>query len=87
MIDAQSNDLRDLVLQQALALEADDRAYIAEALEHSLTPADFATPEIAAAWAAEIERRATAFEQKEMPVENWRTVMARLRQSAQRADE
>lgn len=84
MIDTESDNYRDVVLQQALALDADDRAYIAEALEQSLSPSDFATPEIAEAWAAEIERRAAAYEQGEMPAEDWRTVIARLRQSAQR---
>lgn len=83
MIEAKSNNSRDVVLQQALELEAEDRAYIAEALEQSLKPTDFATPEIADAWAAEIERRAAAYERGEMPAEDWRTVVARLRQSVQ----
>ncbi len=85
MIETQSHTVRDLLLQQALALGLDDRAYIAEALEQSLSPSDFATPEIAQAWAAEIERRAAAYEQGEMPAEDWRTVIARLRKSVQRA--
>ncbi len=74
---------RDEILQKALSLDVEDRAFVAEALEDSLTPADFATPEIAAEWAAEIERRAEACECGEMPAEDWRAVMARLRANAQ----
>lgn len=73
---------RDHVLEQALALAPEDRAYLAEALEGSLSPADFATPEISAAWFAEIERRAVACERGEMPADDWRTVMKRLREQA-----
>ncbi len=72
---------RDEILQKALSLDVEDRAFVAEALENSLTPADFATPEIAAAWASEIERRAEARERGEMPAEDWRIVMVRLRES------
>lgn len=80
MIKNISPSPRDQVLQQALSLAAEDRAYVAEALEDSLTPNDFATPEIAAAWFAEIERRALACEQGEMPADDWRAVMVRLRE-------
>jgi len=74
-----TNLSRDRVLQDALTLAAEDRAFVAEALEASLQPGDFATPEIAVAWAEEIERRAVASERGEMPADDWRTVMARLR--------
>jgi hypothetical protein len=81
MLNAQHQS-RDEVLQQALALAAEDRAFVAEALEESLTPGDFATPEIAAAWADEIERRAEACERGEMPAADWRAAMVRLREQA-----
>jgi putative addiction module component (TIGR02574 family) len=70
---------RDQVLEQALALGPDDRAVVVEALEQSLPDQGFANHEIAAAWAAEIERRAAAVERGEMPTEDWRAVIARLR--------
>jgi putative addiction module component (TIGR02574 family) len=73
---------RDQVLEQALALAPEDRAYVVEALESSLSLADFASPEIGEAWFAEIERRAVACERGEMPSADWRTVMARLRDEA-----
>jgi hypothetical protein len=73
---------RDQVLEQALALAPDDRAYVAEALESSLTPDDFYSPEIASAWFDEIERRALACERGEMATEDWRAVMSRLREQA-----
>lgn len=70
---------RDEIVQQALALPPDDRAYVVDVLEQSLIEGDFASPEIAAAWMEEIERRASAYERGEMPAEDWRTVMGRLR--------
>ena len=76
---------RNEVLQQAMSLDVEDRAFVAEALEGSLQPTDFATPEIAAAWAKEIERRAEAFERGEMPADDWRIAIERLRQNAHRS--
>lgn len=81
MLETGNSSPRDEVLQKALSLDVEDRAFVAEALEESLTAADFATPEIAAAWASEIERRAQACERGEMPAEDWRIVIARLRGS------
>jgi hypothetical protein len=70
---------RDEIAQQALALPPGDRAYVAELLDRSLTTGEFASPEIAAAWMAETERRAQAYERGEITAEDWRTVMSRLR--------
>jgi putative addiction module component (TIGR02574 family) len=84
MLDEDHSSTLDEVLEKALSLGVEDRAFLAEALQDSLKPADFATPEIAAAWAAEIERRARACERGEMPAEDWRIVMARLRENASR---
>ncbi len=57
---------RDDILEQALALPPVDRAIVADALEQSLCSDTFASPEIAAAWAAEVERRLAAYERGEM---------------------
>lgn len=51
--------------QQALALGPEDRVYLANVLEESLSTGGFATPEIAAAWSAEIDRRLAAYRRGE----------------------
>lgn len=51
--------------QQALALGPEDRVYLANVLEESLSTGDFATPELAAAWSAEIDRRMAAYRRGE----------------------
>ena len=56
---------RDHVLEQALALPPEDRIMIADALDESLKAGIFATPEIAAAWTAEVERRVEAYDRGE----------------------
>ncbi len=65
---------REQVLEKALSLSAADRAFVADALEQCLPHAGFAIPEVAAAWAAEVERRIEAFERgstKERPRNNF----------------
>lgn len=79
MLESEKLSQRDFVLQQAMSLNVEDRAYVIGALEESLKTIEFETPEIAAAWAKEIERRAEARERGAMPAEDWREVTARLR--------
>ena len=57
---------REQIVEQALSLTPEDRVDVADALEHSLTPTGFATPEIAAEWATEIERRIAAYDRGEV---------------------
>jgi putative addiction module component (TIGR02574 family) len=57
--------LREQVLQDALALPAEDRAFVAAQLDQSLPHGEFASPEVAAAWTAEIDRRIAAYDQGE----------------------
>ena len=76
MLGTEKKTSHEEVLQKARSWDVEDRPFVAEAIEVSLTPADFATPEIAAAWVSEIERRAEACERGEMPAEGRRTVMA-----------
>jgi hypothetical protein len=52
--------LRDQIVEQAMPLSPEDRIFVADALEQSLAGEGFATPEIASAWAAEVERRIAA---------------------------
>lgn len=70
---------REEIVQQALALSLEDRAYVADVVEQSLGGGEFATPEIAAAWMTEIERCAQAYERGETTAEDWRSVISRLR--------
>lgn len=53
---------REQVLEKALSLSAADRAVVADALEQSLPHEGFATPEVATARAAAVQRRIEAFE-------------------------
>ena len=43
------------VVRQALTLSVEDRAYVADLIGQSLGIGEYATPEIAAAWMAELE--------------------------------
>ena len=54
---------REQIVQEALALPLEDRTYVADRLEQSLAHGDFGSPEIAAAWSAEIDRRIAAYDQ------------------------
>ena len=71
--------LRDQLVEQALALPAEDRMFVADALEQSLASSGFATPEIAAAWVAEIEQRIGAYERGEAPGLPLDTSLQRIR--------
>lgn len=72
--------IREHVFQEALALPPEDRAFLAERLDESLSQGDFASPEIAAAWTAEIDRRIAAYERGELQVWNADESVARMRQ-------
>lgn len=69
------------VLQQAMQLPPQDRAYIADALEQSLSGDGFATPELAAAWAVEIERRVEAYDRGEFSAADRDSALSRIRQA------
>ncbi|HEY2837706.1 MAG TPA: addiction module protein [Pirellulales bacterium] len=53
---------RDQIVEQALSLAPEDRAYVADALEQSLASSGFASPEVTEAWAEEVERRLAAYD-------------------------
>jgi putative addiction module component (TIGR02574 family) len=63
------------VLEEALALAADERARIAHELIHSLEPED---ADAAAAWSDEIRKRVDEIEAGTAELEDWETVRARL---------
>jgi len=70
---------REQVLQKALALPPEDRAFVADHLEQSLHHGQFASPEIAAAWTAEIDRRIAAYERGEVQASDADASIARMR--------
>lgn len=72
---------RNEVARQALTLPPEDRAYVAELLDRSLSQDAFATPEIAEAWSQEIDRRIEAFDRGETQAVDAETVLGRLRQA------
>ena len=59
--------LREKIVQQAMTLPPADRAYVADVLEQSLEVGGFAMPEIAPAWAAEVDRRIGAYDRGDSP--------------------
>jgi putative addiction module component (TIGR02574 family) len=72
---------REELLEQALALEADDRAFVADVLEQSLMAGPGVTPEIAAAWSQEIDRRIAAYDQGQTTSVDFDTAMDHMRQA------
>jgi putative addiction module component (TIGR02574 family) len=72
--------IREQVLQEALALPPEDRAFLAERLDQSLDHEQFASAEIAAAWTAEINRRLGAYERGEVQAADADSSIARMRQ-------
>jgi putative addiction module component (TIGR02574 family) len=71
---------REQIVQEALSLAPEDRAFVADALEQSLSSGSFATPEIAAAWAHEIERRLAAYDRGEINAIDADAALIRIRQ-------
>ncbi len=71
---------RDEIARQALALSPDDRAYVADIIEQSLTSGEFATKEIAHAWDAEITRRLEAYDRGEVQALDAVAAIERIRQ-------
>lgn len=66
------------IAQQALALGPEDRVNLANVLEESLSTGGFATPEIAAAWSAEIDRRLAAYRRGEAQATGADTALQRV---------
>lgn len=64
---------------EALKLPPEDRAVLADKLEHSLPFAGFASPDIARAWAAEVAGRIDAYERGETTAISFDVAMERIR--------
>ncbi len=71
----------EAVLSEALQLSPDDRARLIDELEASLDPKGFATPEIAAAWSAEIDRRIASYDRGETKTVSFEQAIENSRRS------
>jgi putative addiction module component (TIGR02574 family) len=71
--------LREEIVQQAMSLPPADRVYVVDALEQSLAGDCLSTPEIAAAWAEEIERRIDAYDSGSLPASDMATALQNIR--------
>jgi hypothetical protein len=71
--------IREQVLHDALTLSPEDRAFVAERLDASPNQGEFASPEIAAAWTAEIDRRIAAYERGDVQALDAATSVDRMR--------
>lgn len=67
------------VIADALALSDEERAAVAEEILASLDPTQADSPEAAAAFKAELDRRRAAYQSGEEPGIPWPEVRARLR--------
>jgi len=70
---------REQIAQEALSLPPEDRTFLADVLEQSLTRGDFVTDEIATEWTAEIDRRIAAYDRGELSGTDAREALARIR--------
>lgn len=70
---------RDEIVQEALRLPPDDRAYVADRLEHSLGIGGFRSPELGKVWAAEITRRIEAYDRGETVAVDFDEMLGRMR--------
>lgn len=73
--------MRDDILRQAIVLSPEDRAWLADALEISLLPAEFVSSEIPDVWKEEIDRRMRACERGEVQFVDMETVFKDLHES------
>jgi putative addiction module component (TIGR02574 family) len=71
---------REQIIEQAMALSAEDRAFVADALEQSLPDSGFADSALAGVWAEEIERRIAAWEAGKLTTKSAADTIASLRQ-------
>ena len=78
---------RDQIVEQALSLAPEDRGYVADALEQSLSSGGFASPDIADAWAEEIERRLAAYDRGEVKAIDGTSLDRIRKQLAERRDQ
>ncbi len=71
--------IRDEIVEQAMSLPPEDRAYVADLLEGSLPIGEFSDPKIASAWSLEIDRRVRAYDQGETTGINFDDALRQMR--------
>lgn len=81
MTQETDTQLRDQILQQALSLTAEDRAYVADVLESSIQSEPFSSHEFAAEWSQEIDRRIAAYERGESKAISFEESLENLRRA------
>lgn len=69
---------KDEIVQHALALPADDRAFLADLLEESLPHSKNTDPEYAQSWTTEINRRVEAYRRGETHANDAATAMQNM---------
>ena len=73
--------IREKLARQALALAAEDRVFLADILEQSLSAEEgSAAAEIEAAWSAEIDRRIGAYDRGEVQAVDFEMALGQMRQ-------
>lgn len=73
---------REYILEQALALQPADQAYVADKLEQSLKSSQYVPPEIAEIWSHEIDRRVAAYDLGEASFVDSNQALEHLRQAS-----
>ncbi|SFI89010.1 addiction module protein [Planctomicrobium piriforme] len=71
--------LREQIAQQAMSLSVEDREYVADVLERSLSSETPLSSDVAEAWSQEIERRITAYDRGESTAVEFDVAMTSLR--------
>ncbi len=62
--------LREQIAQQAMSLSVEDREYVADVLERSLSSETALSNDVADAWSQEIDRRIAAYDRGESGLSN-----------------
>lgn len=70
--------VRDDIIQRALALPAQDRAFVADLLEQSLIDGELDSADVTVAWNEEIFRRIEAYKRGEMEAIDPETALQRM---------
>lgn len=73
--------LRDQIAQQAMTLPPEDREYVVELLERSLSAGEFHSAEIAEAWSQEIDRRIAAYDRGDTTAVDFDTALDNMQRA------
>lgn len=73
--------LRDQIVQQAMTLPPQDREYVVDLLERSLSNLEFRPDEISEAWSQEVKRRLAAYDRGESAATDFEITLNRLHQA------